>query len=312
MNDPYPPPHMQCTAFLKPQAVASYISGESMNSNKKAFTLIELLVVVAIIAVLIAILLPSLGKARDRAKATSCAANVKMLWQAMATYSAEFDGLCVPYKMGSYTGGQKNQYWFGPQLLGMELGKNAGLAQTNSTYMANQYWELQKKYLHCPADVTSGDEYQANYAAHSYAITDYAYNSNVQDTSTAPFTSAAPKIYKLGDVPPNTLLLTETHQGMDIKADKDFYFSSISDLFKYDGVQNGGRGNSPLAGRIHNSGTSANMLFADGRIILADPLRMNTTGGVIQPTNAPGLAAGTDYPDIVKFTTVPTHQFPYP
>ena len=53
------------------------------------------------------------------------------------------------------------------------------------------------------------------------------------------------------------------------------------------------------------------MLFADGRVILADPLLMNTTNGVIQPTNAPNGTAGTDYPDILDWTKTTTHPFPY-
>ncbi len=52
-------------------------------SKRKAFTLIEVLVVVSIIAVLIAVLLPSLSAARHQAKITKCAANLHMLGVAM-------------------------------------------------------------------------------------------------------------------------------------------------------------------------------------------------------------------------------------
>jgi prepilin-type N-terminal cleavage/methylation domain-containing protein/prepilin-type processing-associated H-X9-DG protein len=56
----------------------------------KAFTLIELLVVVAIIAVLVAILLPAIQKAREQAKAIVCLANVKSQAQAVLLYEMDY------------------------------------------------------------------------------------------------------------------------------------------------------------------------------------------------------------------------------
>ncbi len=58
--------------------------------STKGFTLIELLVVVAIIALLVSILLPSLGTARDLARTAMCAANFHQLGLGVGMYQAEW------------------------------------------------------------------------------------------------------------------------------------------------------------------------------------------------------------------------------
>ncbi|MHC4991308.1 MAG: type II secretion system protein [Planctomycetota bacterium] len=60
-------------------------------NRRRGFTIVELLVVVSIIALLIGILLPAIGKARDQARLTMSQTNVRQLGQAMATYAAEWN-----------------------------------------------------------------------------------------------------------------------------------------------------------------------------------------------------------------------------
>jgi prepilin-type N-terminal cleavage/methylation domain-containing protein len=59
--------------------------------RKQGFTLVELLVVISIIALLLAVLLPSLQKARELAKRTICSNQVKQTGLAMAGYSNDYD-----------------------------------------------------------------------------------------------------------------------------------------------------------------------------------------------------------------------------
>jgi len=62
-----------------------------MKNLSDRFTLIELLVVIAIIAILAALLLPSLRRAKDQAKTMSCLTNTRQLYVALLNYSADSD-----------------------------------------------------------------------------------------------------------------------------------------------------------------------------------------------------------------------------
>ncbi len=78
----------------------SNIRQEKVMKRKDGFTLIELLVVVAIIAILMATIIPAIRKAKSHAQTVVCKTNLKQYGYAMTTYLADNDGF-YPYSMES-------------------------------------------------------------------------------------------------------------------------------------------------------------------------------------------------------------------
>ncbi|HBG27103.1 MAG TPA: hypothetical protein DDX75_08425 [Phycisphaerales bacterium] len=87
--------------------------------KKKGFTLVELLVVIAIIAMLLAILMPALGKVRQLAQRIMCSTNLSGLGKAMLTYSNDDKYESFPI------GGASGAYW-------SRAGATASTAGTNT------------------------------------------------------------------------------------------------------------------------------------------------------------------------------------
>lgn len=75
-----------------------------MKKEKTGFTLVELLVVISIIALLLAVLIPALSKARELAKRVVCSNQIKQIGVGVTGYAAKYDGVMLntmPYALNT-------------------------------------------------------------------------------------------------------------------------------------------------------------------------------------------------------------------
>src|SRR5215212_5852488 len=116
-------------------------------SRRNAFTLVELLVVIGIIAILVALLLPTLSRAREAANRIKCASQLRQLGQFAAMYAGSYNNfLPLGYvSYDSYAPGsdviwfmQKSPFWAnGPVGLGYLFSSN--IIKSNSEF-TRQVW----------------------------------------------------------------------------------------------------------------------------------------------------------------------------
>src|SRR5688572_24579538 len=89
--------------------------------SQKGFTLIELLVVIAIIALLAAILFPVFARARENARRSSCANNLKQIGLGFAQYNQDNDGK-FPMTRINWTFGDDEYDWTPAQVPDKDFG----------------------------------------------------------------------------------------------------------------------------------------------------------------------------------------------
>ncbi len=127
-----------------------------MKPAKACFTLIELLVAVAIIAILAALLLPALSRARETARIAVCMNNIRQLGLAQHIYAADYDGVPAAGKewiyVGPWDGATHPHSWHRPDVADIPGGSLFPYSMDESLYVCPSIHQ----FLHLNALKTIG------------------------------------------------------------------------------------------------------------------------------------------------------------
>lgn len=168
--------------------------------RRRGFTLIELLVVISIIAILIALLLPSLSKAREAATLAVCAARIRHLGLSQHTYALDHDGWGW-FRRSPHPTAFQDVYQFSSQPGGMAAGLPPEERSSVWRDYADSYLDAGVRAFHCPTATRYTGRPYASYPEDHYLISPHAtigyllfgpiWNDNLSsDTTLAPWQQA--------------------------------------------------------------------------------------------------------------------------